>query len=417
MTKNDALRKAAEPFPRWSVAAAVAAVTAAFLLVLSSERVPLLPSVERAISDFRTALFSDRTAGDYQEIVIVSVGDNVSATRATFSGREVDVDRSQLARIIDVIDASAPRAIGLDVPLNGAGDSTRDQSLQRALREAKARVVIGVRSTAMQSNPERRAWLERFVAGTGRSAGHISTLYDTGLTRAVAVDSGVQAMGPLPDSFSLLMARALRPNVQRDFGQIAWLQRVDDSGWFSRWLNLGAQQPFRIIFADDLFDEKLQNVNRQLTGRLVLLTTGMAEIERHRTPLTVWTGEELTPIQIQAQAIAQILDGRGVFVLESRAFRLVLFAIACLGGLVGWYRGPGWRIGGTLVALLLLIGADAFAYSLYNLILPIIPAIALWLLGELAGRRLRRIMRWEESNGQQWPIVEDVRTAKPAGVY
>lgn len=417
MTKNDAQRKVADPFPRWSVPVVMAAIAAAFLLVLSSERVPLLPSVERGLSDFRTALFSDRISGDYPDIVIVSVGENVSSTRATFSGRDVEVDRSLLARVVDAIDASAPRAIGIDVPLNGASDPAKDQSLQRALREAKARIVIGLRSSPTQAPPERRAWLERFVAGTGRAVGHISTLYDVAQKRAIAVDSGALAIGPIPDSFSLLMARALRPNVQRDFGQIAWLQRGDDSGWLSRWINIGAQQPFRVIYADDLFDEKLQGVNRQLTGRLVLVTTGLAEIERHRTPVTIWTGEEVAPIQIQAQAIAQLLDGRGLFVLEPRAFRLLLFALACMAGLVGWYRGPGWHIAGTLFVLMLLVGADALAYSWYNLILPVIPGVVVWLLGETAGRGLRRIMRWEERNGQRWPIEEDVRAAKPAAAY
>lgn len=393
------------------------ALGAAFLLVLSSERVPLLPSVERALTDFRTALFSDRIPGDHRDIVIVSVGENVSATRATFERRNVEVDRAQLARLIETIDNSAPRAIGIDVPLAGASETNRDQALQRALREAKARVVFGVRTTDAQTTVERRVWLDRFVAGTGRSVGHITTLYDEQLARAVAVDSAAQAMGSVPDSFSLLMARALRPNVQRNFGQIAWLQRVDDTGWLSRWINLSAQQPFRVLYTDDFNDEVRQGTNRLVTGRLVLVTTGLAEIERHRTPLTVWTGEEVAPVQLQAQAIAQLLDGRGVFTLEPRALRLMLFALACLAGLVGWYRGPGWHIPGTILALLILIGADALVYSWYNLLLPIIPALAVWLLGETAGRGLRRIMRWEERHGQRWPIEENVRAVRPAGVY
>ena len=67
-----------------------------------------------------------------------------------------------------------------------------------------------------------------------------------------------------------------------------------------------------MLFADDLIDTTKQMPTRALAGRLVLVTTGIAEIERHNTPLTLWTGEALAPIQIQAQAIAQIIDRRGI---------------------------------------------------------------------------------------------------------
>jgi len=47
---------------------------------------------------------------------------------------------------------------------------------------------------------------------------------------------------------------------------------------------------------------------------------------------------------------------------------------------------------------------DAMAYTWYGLMLPIVPALLLWLLGEIAGRSLRRILEWEERHGHQWPL-------------
>ncbi len=391
-------------FPRRALIIALVSLACTFAVVLSGHSTGFLQRVEQGFTDIRTALFSDRITGDHPDVVIVSVGANVSATRATFDQAAIDVDRGLLARLIDAIDDSAPRAIGFDVPLLGAGDATKDQSLQRALREAKARVVIASRTNSAQANPERRAWLDRFISGTGRRAGHITTLYDEGMGRAVAVDSGVQAIGRVPDSFALLMARALRPEVQRDFSEIAWLQKVDDSSWLARFFNVGGQQPFRLLFAEDLIDSTKQMPRRAFAGRLVLVTTGIAEIERHRTPLTLWSGESLAPIQIQAQAIAQMLDRRAISGIDSRTTRLALFALACAAGLVGWLRGPGLHIVGTLIAIVALIAIDATAYAIRDLALPLVPGLIVWLLGEAAGRSLRGILNWEERNGLKWPL-------------
>lgn len=392
-------------FPRRSLLIALAALAAAFAVVLSGHGAGFLQRFEQGLADFRTALFSDKIYGDHPDIIIVSVGDNVTSRSATFDRRSIDVDRATLARLIEVIDDSAPRAIGFDVPLPGAGDSAKDAALQKALREAKSRVVVGVRSTGSELGAERRAWLNRFIAGTGRTAGHISTIYDEGQLRAVRIDTEALAVGPLPNSFALLMARTLRPETRPDYGAIAWLQKVDDSGWFTRFINLGAQQPFRTLYADDLLDNTKTLPTRQLAGRLVLVTTGIAEIERHRTPLTSWTGEALAPVQIQAQAIAQLLDRRWVGDVSPRTLRLGLFALACLAGLVGWLRGPGLHIPGTLLALSVIVAIDAAAFSWRDLALPLLPALIVWLLGEAAGRCLRHILNWEERHGQPWPIV------------
>lgn len=108
----------ADTFPRWSALGALAAVLAAFGVVLSGHGSLVLGGVEQRISDFRTAFFSDRVFNDYPDIVIVSVGESTTSRSVTLQNR-IDVDRGQLARIINAIDDSAPSAIGFDVPLAG----------------------------------------------------------------------------------------------------------------------------------------------------------------------------------------------------------------------------------------------------------------------------------------------------------
>ena len=98
--------------------------------------------------------------------------------------------------------------------------------------------------------------------------------------------------------------------------------------------------------------------------------------------------------------------------------RLALFRLACLAGLVGWFRGPGWHIPGTLVAIAALRFLDGMAFSWRGLAFPLIPALIVWLMGEIAGRNLRRILNWEEQHGHPWPLEEsDERVERVERAY
>lgn len=396
-------RRFRDPFPRWSLLIALSSALAAFAVVLSGQASSTLQYVEQLYSDVRTSLLSERSFADHPDIVLVSIGENVDATRSTF-GQRAELDRARLARLIEIIDDAAPRAIGIDVPFGGPTDQVKDQALQRTLREAKARVVFGVREEASGASAERRAYSDRFIAGTGRAVGHIASLYEG--DRVVRFDSGALALSRTPDSFAVLMARALRPEVRRNFGRIAWLQKVDPNGWVTRWVNVAAQHPFRMFYGEEIIDNPKTLPVRALAGRLVMITSGFSDVERHRTPLTVLSGEAVPAIQVQAQAAAQLLDGRTVGDMPARTTRLMLFTLALLAGIVGWYRGLRTSIAGWLLALVALVVADVFAYSWLALTLPAVQMIAAWFLGEAAGRGLRRILVWEEANGRPWPIED-----------
>src|SRR5262249_9783739 len=153
---------------------------------------------------------------------------------------------------------------------------------------------------------DQRLWQSRFIAGTGRGVGRMSVLGENG--RVVRFDSEAYALSRIPDSFAVLTARSMGSEIHPDFGRIAWRRRVDEGGLLRRVLDLGGQQPFPILYADELLDSAKPVQAGRLAGRLVLVTSGFSELKRYRTPLTAWTGESLAPIQIQAQAIAQLLD-------------------------------------------------------------------------------------------------------------
>jgi CHASE2 domain-containing sensor protein len=397
-----------QPFPRRSLLIAIIGSLAAFAVVLSGQASEWMQRAEQFYADIRTSLFTERTFGDHPDIVLISVGDNVDANRSTFGAR-AQVDRTRLAKLIEIIDEGAPRAIGIDVPLTAAADPVGDLTLQRALREAKQRVILGAREERDEIGREQRAWSDRFIAGTGRAVGHIASIYEG--SRVVRYDSGALALSRTPDSFATLLARAQRPEVRRNFGRIAWLQKVDGDGWLTRWINLGAQQPFRLLYGEEIVDNVKALPPRTLSNKLVIVTSGFAEIERHRTPLSALSAEAVPAAVVQAQAIAQLLDGRTIGELQPRTSRLLLFWIAAFAGIVGWYRRAGLNIGGWLVALIGLVAADVFAYTWLGLTLPALQSILVWILGEAAGRGLRHVLKWEETHGRRWPI-EDQTTAE-----
>ena len=107
-----------------------------------------------------------------------------------------------------------------------------------------------------------------------------------------------------------------------------------------------------------------------------------------------------------------MLDGRGVTEMEPRA---------CGWCCSRWPALPAWSAGTAVpagissaqsLALVVLIVADMMAYSWYGLALPLVPALIVWLLGETAGRCLRRMLRWEERHGHRWPLEESVATER-----
>jgi CHASE2 domain-containing sensor protein len=402
MTDMKSPRTGTDPFPAWAVFFALLAAAAAFAVILSGYGAFVVQRAEQVYSDFRTSLLSDRIISDHPDIVMVSVGENATPSRTTFGGR-IEIDRAQLARLIDAIDDSSPRAIGFDVALSGQSEAAKDQALQRALRDAKSRVVLGVRPDRGELSVDRRAWVNRFLTETGRAKGHITAIQEG--ARVVRVDGGELAIGPIPDSFATLMARARLPDTPRLFGPIAWLQKVDDASVFSRFLNIGGQQPFRVLYADDLLDATKPLPTRQLANKLVIVTSGLGELDgRITTPLTAWTRETVAPIQVQAQAIAQLVDGRTAGDLPARTSRLLLFALACLGALAGWYRSRGWNIGAAVLTLLVLFVLDSVFFAWFNINLPLVEGLVTWILGEIVGRQMRRILQWEERYGQPWPI-------------
>ena len=180
---------------------------------------------------------------DHPDIVIVSVGDNVSATaRDVRPGAHRG--RSRPTRPADRRDRRQRAARDRLRRAARRCRAIRSRTRRCSARCARPRraFVIGVALPTTSASAEQSSGASGSIASSRAPAGRTATSRRS-TTRAAAPSRSNPAcrrLGPVPDSFALLMARALRPEVRRNFGSISWLQKVDESGWFSRCLNLGA---------------------------------------------------------------------------------------------------------------------------------------------------------------------------------
>ena len=390
MTQSTSPRMTRPKLPWLQGALALGGIALLLALVLAAGRVPGLLRLESSTADIRTALLSSRTATEHPSIAVVAITD----TLKSFATKS-PIDRGYLAQLVNAIDAAGPRAIGLDVYYLRATDPAKDLALQTALADAKAVVVPGALDERGRTGDDQRAFQEAFLAATKRTPGYIALQFERdGVVRNSA--------GPAPAthftvSFAELLARSMRPAAQLAPGRIAWLQKVDGDSYKSKLVNWEGRNPFLVISAEDLLDPKWQHLRDRLKDRIVLVGADFAYIDRHRTPLTVWNGEETPGVMIHAQIAAQLLDGRNVSELTPQAARLLALMLACVGGLLGWwFRMRRFDFLGWGIAAAVLTGIDALIFSNLHIILPFMMSMLAWFAGVTAGHNLGHVYDWVE---------------------
>ncbi|MGE3712818.1 MAG: CHASE2 domain-containing protein, partial [Hyphomicrobiaceae bacterium] len=206
MASTKAQVPAGSRFPVASLLLALAASVAVAVLVLGASHIPGLLRLEYSSADLRTALFSQRVTADHPRVAVVAISDETLRTFATKS----PIDRGFLAQLVAAIDKAGAHAIGLDVFMLRPTESSKDTALHNALRDAKAQIVMGVLDERDRAAAGQRAYQAEFVAGTGRPTGYLALRYERdGVVRNVA---GPARNSAFPDSFSLQLARSIKPD-------------------------------------------------------------------------------------------------------------------------------------------------------------------------------------------------------------
>lgn len=97
-------------------------------------------------------------------------------------------------------------------------------------------------------------------------------------------------------------------------------------------------------------------------------------------------------VLIHAHAVAQLLDGRRLRVLDPVREIGLVFVMALAGFLLGWlFRASGW-ITSTL-PIVVLAGLDAIHFSALRTIVPFAAPAVAWILAIYVARGLRWLVR------------------------
>lgn len=378
--------------PRVSIALSVVALIVLTVLLYLPEQTRTLMRLEHSSADLRTALFSHQIAGDHPHIAVVTITDASLPT--------TPIDRQFLADLVKAVDEAGAYTIGLDVFFRRATDPVKDRALQDALRNARAKVVVGAWDERGLTDAAQQAFQRDFLAGTQRPVGYFNFQEEEN-------DGAVRyALGPHPvsryqHSFALQLARTMKPEIEPRYERIAWLRRVDSTSLFGWLINFDGTSPFQERTAIDMLNGDKAENTRALKGKIVLIGADLTLADQWRIPITAWTKRTTPGVVIHAQQVAELLDGRSVIELGagSRSARLVLLGLALAGGLAGWrFRNRKFDFLSWGIATFALMGIDAILFKSMHVILPYVMSLIAWFCGVTAGHHLGFIQDWALSN-------------------
>ncbi|WP_027133157.1 adenylate/guanylate cyclase domain-containing protein [Geminicoccus roseus] len=344
--------------------AVLAAVALAAIVLV---RLPPLASASRLLDDLLTTRLVPAVPQD-EQIVILALGEGTLAELACRS----PLDRTFLAGLVQQIEAKGARAIALDILIDAPTLPEVDQRLRERLLQARVPLVlIGARTETPLSDGQRR-YLARFLDGLAHGYGNLAKDRLDGVVRWHEPWS--ERDGP---SFPRRIAELVGAPVGEEPFEIVWRPDPEPgTGPF-------AVYPAELVTALP---------DRWLAGKIVLVGVMLADIDRHRTPLSA-LGRPTPGVEIQAHVLAQILGQQRHPRLGLHLEIVVALGAAALGGLLGASRLP-------VSVLVLAAAAGVAGYGAAGMFLmtrggPLLPLVAgsiAWLGGmaTMAGRSLWR---------------------------
>ncbi len=346
---------------------------------------PALLQLEHWTADWRTSLLSDRAESQHPGIAVIIVDEE---TLEDFPYRS-PVDRGLLARLIAFADKAGARVIALDFIVDQATEPDKDAALLNAIRAARARIVLGGLDERVRLKPHQRSYQDAFLAKAGRPKGYLNLRYESdGVVRYAASPAPGSRYG---QSFSHLAARLAGAADRLEPGhRIAWLLPPRD-GTDTFTLLSGRS----VLEAEKAPDGPLaRSFRKLLAGKLVFIGAALSDKDRHRTPLSVSTGEGMPGVLVHAQIAAQLLDGRAIHHLRASGEWPVLLAVALIGFLLGWrYRLKRFDFLVGLFGTAVLIGLDSLVFSQFRVILPFTTPLLAWVLGVTGGSYTSMLFR------------------------
>jgi adenylate cyclase len=264
-------------------------------------------------------------AAPHAQIALIGIGEE---TLAAFPYRS-PVDRGFLARLVDDLAAAGVAAIGLDLLFDQPTEPEKDRALRVALVRQVVPVVAGSAGPETPLPPGRAQFMAAFLAGVRTGIVNLPREFFDDTVR-LYVPRHPATGAP---SFAAALAEAAGVAVPAQPFAIAWRRT--------------AQGPVAPVYPAEAVPFLPPD---WLRGRIALVGTLLPGTDEHRTIVSAF-GRRSFGIEIHAQALAQMLDGRDARPSGSWREALSILGLAALG-LLGGMRLEGR---GLLLALGLLV--------------------------------------------------------------
>ncbi|HTH18265.1 MAG TPA: CHASE2 domain-containing protein [Magnetospirillum sp.] len=260
----------------------VAALSAVVAMAVT-EALPPLAAAERFTEDWAVARLAPARPQN-QRVVIVAITEEILARPPDRS----PVDRGMLAELIWSLRAKGAAAIGLDVLFDQPTEPAKDRALREALTAHGAPVAVLSADTSADLTPGQRAFHTVFLNGLLSGHGYLARdPLDGAVRRQLPWLDGALSLPTVLAATAGVVPVTLEPQV------IDWLRPAQGSS------------------AVPIYPAETVGALPQswMAGKLVLIGLAVPDADRYRTPLTLGR-PPMAGVEIQAQILAQLLDGR-----------------------------------------------------------------------------------------------------------
>jgi CHASE2 domain-containing sensor protein len=358
------------------------AILVALGLVVMSQFGALPEGPDEWTYDWRTFLFSPAAEEPRKDIAVILIDEESLADYDYVS----PVDRGLVAGLLQAVDAAHPRAIGLDFIYDRKSEEAKTNALIAAIKGLQAPMTFGAIDLRVRGfREEGLGYQENFIARTGHQAGHV--FFARQQESLKIGDQVVRYLGePSP-------APPGRKSLVRVLAEVAGVPTTEPSTSYIAWMRPPAGDDLFPLFKvprhkpGDSIEKILPASWRPaLKDRIVLIGGDFIDRDKHLTPLSVWDGAKMPGVLVQAQILAQLIDGRAI----SEVPPLKEFVMLAIVGFLGFLVTSHWlskRFDWVLYfsGIGVLIVAGAILFSKYGLLIPSTTLFFAWTLGVTGG--------------------------------
>ena len=319
----------------------------------SGWEIQLASDAERALYDLRVKSTAEIIAEPDPRITLVVYNDST----LELLGKRSPLDRRMLAQALTALDRMGARAIGIDILIDQA--QPEDEELVRAFQAMRTPTFLAFATAA--SNPEQmERWQEQFLRDFLDRVGSpqvrpASIRMEPDLEDGVIRRWSVQGEGS-PPLLTTAMA-PIHPEFRAYNGSIDFQLPADpEVGRFPKL----AIEVLAQLETGELPSEARTAVEaglaEQIRGRYVLIGGDIHDLDDFETPLTRFDLGWMKGLEVHAEMLAQLLDGRMPARLPGWALWIAALGVVVAGALTSLVEWRGWKLALGIVVQIAFFG-------------------------------------------------------------